>query len=79
MPRIAGKKKDYKLTDFRRWLIGEIKVQGFRQADVAVWLGISQQAVSQKLKAGNFTLKELLVIFEKLKTDAEQIGRLLEV
>jgi len=60
-------------------LVGEIKVQGFRQSDVADWLGITQQAVSQKLKLGNFTLKELLIIFEKLKTDAEQIGKLLEV
>ena len=79
MPRVTIKRKDYKLTDFRRWLVGEIKVQGFRQSDVADWLGITQQAVSQKLKLGNFTLKELLIIFEKLKTDADQIGKLLEV
>lgn len=79
MPRITSKKKDYKLTDFRRWLIGEIKVQGYKQSEVAEWLGISQQAVSAKLKSGSFSLKELLILFEKLNTEQETIGKLLKV
>lgn len=73
MPRVAIKKNDYIIKDFRRWLIGELKVQGLRQADMAQWLGISQQAVSAKLKSGNFDMKELLIIFEKLNTDSETV------
>lgn len=73
MPRVAIKKNDYIIKDFRRWLIGELKVQGLRQADMAQWLGISQQAVSAKLKSGKFDMKELLIIFEKLNTDSETV------
>lgn len=73
MPRVAIKKNDYIIKDFRRWLIGELKIQGLRQSDMAQWFGISQQAVSVKLKSGNFDMKELLIIFEKLNTDSETV------
>lgn len=79
MPRIASKKKEYAVVDFRKWLYGELKTKGIRQADVAEWFGISQQATSVKIRTGNFDLMELLTIFEKLETDSEQIGKLLKV
>jgi len=79
VPRVSINKKDYIVKDFRRWLIGEIKVQGYKQSEVAEWLGISQQAVSAKLKSGSFSLKELLILFEKLNTEQETIGKLLKV
>lgn len=79
MPRITAKKKDYKLTDFRKWLVGELNVQEIKQAEIAELFGITQQAVSHKIKTGNFTLKELFILFEKLQTSEEEIGKLLKV
>jgi len=79
MPRVSIKKKDYILTDFRRWLIGEMAVQEVKQRDVAEWLNISQPAVSIKIKKSEFTLKELLTIFEKLHTGPDMIAKLLYV
>lgn len=77
MPRIKAKKKDYKATDFCRWLKGEMAMKDIRQKTVAEWLGTTQQTVSFKIKNGCFSLKELLILFEKLETPAEQIGKLL--
>lgn len=79
MPRVSIKKKDYKVTDFKRWLIGEMGVRGIRQKDIGEWLGISQPAVCNKMKNGEFSLKELITIFEKFGTSEEQIGKLLKV
>lgn len=79
MPRVAIKKKDYRIIDFRKWLAGEMAVNGIKQKDIAEWFGISQPAVSQKIREGNFTLKELLIVFEQFKVPEEQIGKLLKV
>lgn len=79
MPRVSIKKKDYKVTDFMRWLIGEMGVRGIRQKDIGEWLGISQPAVCNKMKKCEFSLKELITIFEKFGTSEEQIGKLLKV
>lgn len=79
MPRVRIKKKDYAITDFRKWLIGEMAVQNIRQKDLAEWLGMSQQAVSIKIQKSDFSLKELIILFDRLQTDKEQIGNLLKV
>lgn len=79
MPRVAIKKKDYKIVDFRKWLIAELKIRKIRQDEVGEWLGVSQQAVSAKLRTGAFSLKEIIILFEKLDTEPEKIGSLLKV
>lgn len=79
MPRVRIKKKDYAINDFRKWLIGEMAVQNIRQKDLAEWLGMSQQAVSIKIQKSDFSLKELIILFDRLQTDKEQIGNLLKV
>lgn len=79
MPRVSIKKKEYKARDFCKWLYGELKERKIRQREVAEWLGITQPAVSQKIDKCDFNFMELLIIFEKLGTDQEQIGKLLKV
>lgn len=77
MPRIHQKKREYLLTDFRKWLIGELKVRGIKQSEVAKWYGITQQSVSRKIKDGDFNVPELIVLFDELGTEPEQIGKLM--
>lgn len=74
MPRVSIKKEQYKLNDFCKWLKCELVVNDFTQSDVATWLGISQQAVSTKLKNGSFDVRELIFIFEHLKSDPQKVG-----
>lgn len=78
MPRVSIKKTDYMVKDFCKWLVGEMRSEGINQAEVAEWLGISQQAISLKIKNGNFSFKELVIVFKNLNTSPEQIGHLLK-
>ena len=53
MPRVAlsvEQKKDYKLKDFKGWVIKQMKLNGKHQADVAKVLGVTPGRVSQMLK-----------------------------
>lgn len=79
MPRVAIKKKDYMATDLSKWIVGKMYELGLRQTDVAQLLGISQPAFCQRLRAGFFTYKQLLVILEKLGATDEEILRFMKV
>ena len=53
MPRVAlsiDQKKDYKLKDFKGWVVKQMKLNGKTQAEVGEVLGITQGMVSQMLK-----------------------------
>lgn len=79
MPRVSIKAEEYAMTDFRRWLVGELKIQGITQNDIAGWIGVEQSAVSRKIKNCTFKLDELMKIFKHLNTSEEQIGKLLSI
>lgn len=78
MPRITTldpiKRKLEIICDYIR---GEMKRQHIKQDDLAELLGLAQQTVSIKLKKGRFTVKELLIIFDYLKTPTEKRAELL--
>ena len=69
------KRKEYKLSDFSKWLVGEM----IKQSDIGKLLGISQPAVSQRLESGNFTYDQLLILFDKLQTPEKDIIRLMKM
>lgn len=53
MPRIAlsnEQRIEYKVTDFKGWVVKQMKINGKRQEDVAKALGVSQGLVSRMLK-----------------------------
>lgn len=79
MPRVSIKKKEYKASDFVKWFVGELYERHITRKEVGEWFGVSGSAVSRKISDGNFDLKELLIIFEKLNTPADKIGELLKV
>ena len=89
MPRVAIKKKDYKVLDLKGWIQGQMKIHGINQAQVGDALGISQPQVSYLLKIPQkekdrtlnrmdvFTYGDLLTLFELFDTPDEEIVRLL--
>lgn len=77
MPRVKIKRHDYMVKDFSKWLIGEQKVNGYTQADLAEMLGCSQQTISRKIRTGDFNVKELIILFEKFGTRPEEVGKVL--
>lgn len=50
MPRIAAKKKEYKVLDLKKWIKMQIAANDLNQTKVGEALGISQAAVSQRLE-----------------------------
>lgn len=86
MPRVAIKKKDYKIRDLKSWVHGQIHAHGLKQKDVARKLGISQQALSTRLKPGGrqresdpFSYGDLLTLFELFGTTDEEKLHLLKM
>ena len=87
MPRVVVNKKKYKLADLQNWITGQIHAQGLKQSQVAYELGISQQALSERLKPpknkrkdkDSFSYGDLLVLFKLFNTPAEEVVKLMRL
>lgn len=89
MPRVAIKKKDYKVLGLKGWVEGQMKIHGLNQTDIGKALGLSQPQVSYMLripkkendrtlnKMDIFTYGDLLTLFKLFETPDEEIIRLL--
>ncbi len=86
MPRIAIKKKDYKIIDLKGWVVHQMKMSGLKQSDVAEALGISQPRMSAMLKIPKrgeripvdvFTYGDLLTFCELFGISDEEKQKLL--
>ncbi len=86
MPRIAIKKKDYKIIDLKGWVVHQMKMSGLKQSDVAEALGISQPRMSAMLKIPKrgeripvdvFTYGDLLTLCELFGISDEEKQKLL--
>ena len=72
MSRVAIKKKEYKVSDFSKWIAGKMYELGLTQADMAEMMGISQPAFSNRMKKGLFYYADMLTLLNKLNaTDSE--------
>ncbi len=86
MPRVAIKKKDYKIIDLKGWVVHQMKMSGLKQSDVAEALGISQPRISAMLKIPKqgeripvdvFTYGDLLTLCELFGISDEEKQKLL--
>jgi len=87
MPRVEIKKKDYKVLDLKKWIKMQMAASGKTQTDVGKALGISQEAVSARLKNKKeggriinpdpFTYGDLLTLCELFNISDEEKIRLL--
>ena len=76
MPRACINKKQYMAEDFPAWVRKEMRKKKIRQNDMAREFGQSQQYVSNRI-TGNipFTYPELLIVFQVLETEPEDVLR----
>ena len=79
MPKAYITEQEKLNKDLSAWLIGNMRVRGLRQADVARALGISQQALSSKLKRAAFRFDDLVCLFGLLEPDAKTVANLMGV
>lgn len=92
MPRAPlgiEQKRDYKLKDFKLWVVMQMHEHGKTQADIGKVLGVSQSMVSKmlkvqdknkkdrKIKPDPFSLGQVIVLCEYFGADTEERGRLL--
>ena len=77
MPRVNGKRIEYKDADLYAYIIGQMKARGMTQRELGEMLGLSQQVTSAKLKRRGLTTKELIEVIEILNIDAATVGQLI--
>ena len=91
MPRVsltAAQRRDYKVRDFKGWVVKQMKLNHKQQADVAEALGVSVGRVSQMLKIPErgcrvkvnpdpFSYGQVLALCELFEVDGEERQKLL--
>ena len=79
MPRVTIKKKEYKVSDFSKWIVGKMYEKELTQADLAKMIGITQPAFSNRLKKGLFSYSDMLILFKELKVSDSEILTLMKL
>ncbi len=77
MPRVDIKKKEYKILDFKGWVIHQMHLNKKKQKDVAEVLGISQGRLSQMLAVPEVKDRNKKKKGEKLEMDVFSYGQVL--
>ena len=65
-------------TRLAAWVIGEMKIQGITQSQMAKRMGISQQALSRKLNKYTFSFEDFLDFVKILNPQDIEIVRLVK-
>lgn len=79
MPRIRQYRQKYMLNDIGAWVAGRMMRQRKTQSVVADEMGISQQALSLKIRNNQFTYGDLLKLFKILNAEDSEILKLMKV
>ena len=79
MPKVYITKQEKLNNQMLSWLIGEMKVQKISQEDVAHAMGISRQALNQKINKTSFKYPDLVLLFDLLGADATKVAELMGV
>ncbi len=66
------------LKDIGPWIAGRMKMEKVTQEEMSICLGITQQALSQKLRRCQFTYYDLIVILKRLRVTDEEIIKLMK-
>jgi transcriptional regulator with XRE-family HTH domain len=76
MPRVYLSEKDRLSARLSSWVYGEMKVKKIPQRELADAMGVSQQALSRKLKSRSFSFADFLAIVKVLEPDEKELNRL---
>lgn len=73
MPRVSINADKYRQFDTGRLIRGYQQRANMTQADMANYLGITQQAYSHKLKTLSFTLKDIQRLYKPLQLSKDEV------
>lgn len=77
MPRVKINVIKYKQKDLAQYIRSKMAWSGKTQTQIAEVLGISQPALSKKMRSGTFGYVELLKIFSEVGATDEEIIHLM--
>lgn len=78
MSKVYITENRYLSSKLSAWVIGEMKIQGISQSQMAKQMGISQQALSRKLNKYTFSFEDFLDFVKILKPQEIEIIRLVK-
>lgn len=76
MPKVYLTKEQRASERLAEWVYGQMKIKRITQKEVANRLGISQQAVYNKLRRRSFEFEDLVCFVEIFCPDDQQISKL---
>jgi predicted transcriptional regulator len=79
MPKVIINKLQYKTHNIGPWVVMWLRRKQKRMSDLGEELGISQQAVSYKIKTNSFSYGDMLVIFDYLEVPDEEILQVMKL
>ena len=79
MPRIKQYKEKYMVNDIGAWVSGKLMRLKMTQKVVAGELGITQQALSLKIRSNSFTYEDLIKLFRVFGSDDEEILKIMKI
>ena len=77
MPKCFLSEQDRVNNRISAWVYGELKVRRMTQEQLAKELGVTQQAVSSKLKLAHFLVSDLTEFIRIFEPDTAQVKHLL--
>lgn len=77
MPRVYVIKDQKRNARLAAWVYGELKVRELTQSDLAKRRGVSQQAISLKLKKHSFDFEDFACFVEMFDPSDAEIKRLI--
>lgn len=79
MPKTYITRESRQRAHFSSWVYGVMKTSGITQTQLAERLGITQQALSKKIKSQHFSYDDMVVIFDVFKPEPRELDRLLGI
>ena len=79
MPKVYLTKERRASERLAEWVYGQMKIKRITQKEIANRLGISQQAVYNKLRRRSFEFEDLICFVEIFRPDIRTLARLMEV
>lgn len=79
MPRIREFRDRYMVNDIGAWVAGKLMRMKISQKEAAGELGITQQAMSVKIRSNSFTYEDMIKLFRMFESEDEEILKLMKI
>ena len=79
MPKVYLSERDRMCARLSRWIYGELKVRRLSQRTMAEKMGISHQALSQKLKRSSFDYSDFVFFVKEFQPSDKELREIIGI